>query len=340
MVGRRIWVCCLLRMTAGSLCANAQVLYGSMVGNVQDSSDAQIPGALVVITHKETGQSRQASTNDSGAYSFTSILSGLYEVKVSKPGFATATVNEVPVTINNTARVDVTLQLGSVAETVLVTTQSALLQTDRSEVRSEVTSKTLANLPVPLGRNYQQVFRSLPGFSVPSNAHSVPSNPARALTFNVNGTSRSSNNTRIDGASSTNIQLPWIVAYVPSLESIETVNVVTNSFDAEQGLAGGAAISVQTKSGGNDLHGSAFEYHTNQRLKATPFFPRASGIRSLCITSSAARSADPSNATSCFISVRTKARLTARMHHVFPRFLRQLSSVAICPNRPGRSMIL
>lgn len=271
MPGRRILAFCLM-LIAGSLCANAQVLYGSMVGNVQDSSDAQIPGALVVITHRETGQSRQTTTNDSGAYSFTSIPSGAYDVKVNKAGFATATVNEVPVTINNTARVDVTLQLGSVAETVLVTAQSPLLQTDRSEVRSEVTSKTLTNLPVPLGRNYQQIFRSLPGFSVPSNAHSVPSNPARALTFNVNGSSRSSNNTRIDGASSTNIQLPWIVAYVPSLESIETVNVVTNSFDAEQGLAGGAAISVQTKSGSNDLHGSAFEYHTNQRLKAKPFF--------------------------------------------------------------------
>ena len=271
MTRRLISAWCLL-LCGGSFCVSAQVLYGSMVGNVQDPSNAQIPEALVVITHKETRQSRQASTNDSGAYSFTSIPSGVYAVKVSKAGFAAASINEVSVTINNTARANVTLQLGSVAETVLVTSQSPLLQTDRSEVRSEVTSKTLENVPVPLGRNYQQVFRSLPGFSSPGNAHSIPSNPARALTFNVNGSSRSSNNTRIDGASSTNVQLPWIVAYVPSLESIETVNVVTNSFDAEQGLAGGAAISVQTKSGSNNLHGSIFEYHTNNKLKAKAFF--------------------------------------------------------------------
>jgi hypothetical protein len=88
----------------------------------------------------------------------------------------------------------------------------------------------------------------------------------------VNGASRSSNNTRIDGASTTNIWLPHVTAYVPALESIETVNVVTNSFDAEQGLAGGAAINVQIRSGSNRLHGSAFEYHNNQHLNARNFF--------------------------------------------------------------------
>jgi hypothetical protein len=89
--------------------------------------------------------------------------------------------------------------------------------------------------------------------------------------FSVNGTSRSNNNTRIDGASSTNIWLPHMTGYLPALESIETVNVVSTSFDAEQGLAGGAAINVQIKSGTNDFHGSAFEYHADQHLKAYPF---------------------------------------------------------------------
>src|SRR5581483_3133807 len=98
------------------------------------------------------------------------------------------------------------------------------------------------------------------------------SNPSRSLVFNVNGSSRSSNNTRIDGISSTNIWLPHVTAYVPALEAIETVNVVTNSFDAEQGLAGGAAINVQIKSGTNEFHGSAFEYHSDQALKARDYF--------------------------------------------------------------------
>jgi hypothetical protein len=116
------------------------------------------------------------------------------------------------------------------------------------------------------------MFRFLPGVTPPANAHSIASNPTRALTFNVNGAGNASNTTRIDGATSTNVQLPWVSSYVPTLESIETVEVATNSFDAEQGLAGGAVINVHTKSGTNALHGSAFETYTGNRLEAKPFF--------------------------------------------------------------------
>ena len=135
----------------------------------------------------------------------------------------------------------------------------------------------------------------IPGFTPPADAHSIPSNPSRALVFNVNGASRSSNNTRIDGVSTTNIWLPHVAAYVPALESLETVNVVTNSFDAEQGLAGGSAINVQIKSGTNQFKGSAFEYHTEradageQLLHAGRARRRANGA----ITSSAATLGGP-----------------------------------------------
>src|SRR5213078_671842 len=106
---------------------------------------------------------------------------------------------------NSVTRVDVTLEVGQVAETVTVSAQAATLQTDRAEVKSELGTKALQDLPVPLGRNYQQLFKTLPGFSLPENAHSIPSNPSRALTFNVNGASRSSNNTRVDGVTGTNV---------------------------------------------------------------------------------------------------------------------------------------
>ena len=158
-----------------------------------------------------------------------------------------------------------------------------LLQTDRAEVRSELKARELVNLPVSINRNYQYLFRVLPGFTPPAEAHSVPSNPSRALVFNVNGASRSSNNIRIDGVSTTNIWLPHVAAYVPALESLETVNVVTSSFDAEQGLAGGSAINVQIKSGTNKLHGSALrvphqrEAADAELLRARQARPRASG---------------------------------------------------------------
>ena len=264
-----VMLACLLAFSASL--SHAQVLYGALVGSVKDASGGAVPGAKVVITNQQTGQVRETVTNDEGGYTFPTIQNGSYEVRITKDGFK-GVANTANVAINETVRVDLTLQVGAVSDTVTVEASSATLQTDRAEVRAEVTSKQLTNLPVPVGRNYQNLLVTVPGFSPPRNAHSVPSNPSRSLEANVNGATRSSVNTRIDGVSSTNIWLPHISAYVPSLEAIETVNVVTNSFSAEQGLAGGASISVQIKSGTNDLHGSAFLYNTNNKVIAKPFF--------------------------------------------------------------------
>jgi hypothetical protein len=249
----------------------AQVLYGSIVGNVTDNSNAVVAGATVKITNKGTNQVRETLTNDSGGFTFTTVQTGTWEVTVSKQGFKTVTNANVIVTLNNITRADMNLEVGQVVDTVNVTADAGLLQTDRSEVRAELTSQTLLNTPIPPGRNYQQLLRALPGINPPENAHSIPTNPSRALQYNVNGTSNSSNNTRIDGASQYNIFLPHVTAYIPALESIETVNIVTNNFDAEQGLAGGAAVNVQIKSGTNKIHGSAFEYHDNHLTKARPW---------------------------------------------------------------------
>jgi hypothetical protein len=252
--------------------ASAQTLYGQIVGNVRDSSEAVVTGAVVTAVNINTNQSRQAVTDSVGGYSIPTLEAGTYTVRVSKEGFSTASENNVVVSINTVTRVDIGLKVGATTETVNVTAETAALQTDRAEVRAEITSTTYENLPVTIGRNYQQLLRTVPGFRPPSNAHSVPTNPARALTFNVNGASYSINNTRIDGAANNAPWLPHVSAFVPTLEAIETVNVVTNSFDAEQGLAGGAAVNVQIKSGTNNLHGSLFEFHTDNHLKAKPFF--------------------------------------------------------------------
>ncbi|MGH9628689.1 MAG: TonB-dependent receptor domain-containing protein, partial [Bryobacteraceae bacterium] len=262
----------LLAGTSALQQAYAQVLYGSIVGNVTDASNASVPEATVTVTNMETGATRQTQTNASGAYSFPTVASGNYKVEVAKQGFQTTARENVPCTINSIARADLTMQVGQVTESVVVTGLAPDLQTERAEVRTEITSKTLRELPVPVGRNYQQLFRTIPGFTPPSNAHSIPSNPSRSLQYNVNGAASSSNDVRVDGASQFNVWLPHVTAYVPALESIETVNVVTNNFDAEQGLAGGSAVSVQIKSGTNDLHGSAFLYHNNNNTKARPFF--------------------------------------------------------------------
>ena len=255
--------------------ATAQVLYGSIVGNVTDSTGAGVPGATVTIEQTETKLKREQVTDTAGAYNFTAVPSGPYTVTVTMTGFRTYDRQRVQVTLNSTARVDARLEVGQLTETVSVSADAALLQTDRAEVRAEINARQLTELPVPVGRNYQQLFKTLPGFTPPADAHSIPSNPSRALVFNVNGASRSSNNTRIDGVSTTNIWLPHVAAYVPALESLETVNVVTNSFDAEQGLAGGSAINVQIRSGTNTLRGSAFEYYTNEDMRELNYFTPA-----------------------------------------------------------------
>ena len=253
----------------------SQVLYGSLVGNVRDATGAAVPGATVTITSKETNQVRTTTTNDEGGYSIPTVQSGTYEVRASKEGFRPMVEGAVPVSINTVARIDFTMQVGSVTETIEVSSQAQTLQTDRAEVRAEIPTKTLTDVPVPGQRNYQALFITIPGITPPTTPHSVGSNPSRSMTWSTNGVNRAANNTRIDGASATNVWLPHIASYVPALESIETVNIVTNSFDAEQGLAGGAAVNVQIRSGSNDLHGAGFWYHLGNWSQSRPFFQPA-----------------------------------------------------------------
>ncbi|PYV25662.1 MAG: hypothetical protein DMG24_08785, partial [Acidobacteria bacterium] len=239
--------------------ARAQVLYGSMVGNVTDPDGGVVPNATVTVTNQGTGIATAGATNAAGEYNFVTLQPGTYALRVSVSGFKTFERRDLTVDANDITRLNVKLEVGNVQQSITVAGEGPTLQTDRAETHAEVSSAELGNLPVPPGRNYQQLYRALPGFAPPFNSHSIPTNPSRSLEFHVNGTSDDQNNTRIDGVSSTTVQLPHIVSYVPALESIQEVNVVTSSFDAEQGLAGGAAINVQFKSGTNQVHWSLFE---------------------------------------------------------------------------------
>ena len=251
---------------------HAQALYGSIVGTVSDSTDAAVPGATVTIVHTQTNQTRTVTTSGSGTFSFPTIPSGTYTVSFSLPGFRTVTREGVAVSISDVVRVDSRLQVDTITENVMVSGQAVTLQTDRAQVQSQLNTTSLEEMPVPPNRNYQNLLITIPGFTPPSNAHSISANPSRALNFNVNGASRNSNVVRIEGAAAPNVWLPHVSAYVPGLEAIETVNVVTSSFDADQGLAGGSAINLQMKSGTNNLHGSVFTFHGNEAMKSRPYF--------------------------------------------------------------------
>lgn len=269
-----------IRLTALSLlftlafivAAQAQVLYGALVGRIEDQTGAVLAGAKVTVTNKDTGQQREAVTDSDGAYAFRDLQTGVYEVRVAQAGFKSYTKSGVAISLNNIAREDVRMEVGGATESVTVTSDAPLLQTDRGDVSAQLEKTQITNLPITAGRNFQQLYKLLPGASPPVELHSDAGNPQRALGTNFNGVSYSNNNTRLDGATVSYPWLPHIVAYVPSAEAIEVVNIVTNSFDAEQGMAGGAAVNVQIKSGTNEFHGNAYEFHTNSRLRARNYF--------------------------------------------------------------------
>ncbi|MBS1826820.1 MAG: TonB-dependent receptor [Acidobacteria bacterium] len=259
--------------------APAQILYGGLVGNVTDSSSAAVPNAKVTIVHVATGTTRETATNEMGTYRFPTIAPGTYELTVQANGFRTFSRTGIEVAVNNLTRVEARLEVGDVTERMTVEASAAALQTDRAEVRHEVAKETLENIPVPIGRNYQMLLGTLPGFSPPQNSNSVPANPSRSVRYSVNGTSDMNNNVRIDGTTSYNPNLPHVTGINPTIEAIEVVNVVSNSFEAEQGLAGGAAVNVQIKSGTNQFRGSAGLHHFDQNLSAYPYFSNRSAAQ-------------------------------------------------------------
>jgi carboxypeptidase family protein/TonB-dependent receptor-like protein len=258
--------------------AIGQVLYGTLIGRVEDQTGAVISGARVTVINKATGHEREALTDADGSYAFRDLQAGIYDLKIAQAGFKTFMRTSINVSLNNTVREDLRMEIGQTNESVTVTTESPILQTDRADVSTQLDKTQITNLPIGAGRNFQQLYKLIPGASSPADAHSDAGNPQRSLVTNFNGVSYSNNNTRLDGATVSYPWLPHIVAYVPPQDAVETVNIVTNSFDAEQGMAGGAAVNVQIKSGTNQFHGSAHEFHTNSRLKARPYFYDQPGV--------------------------------------------------------------
>jgi hypothetical protein len=257
---------------AFSLPASAQTLYGALVGNVIDESGLPVPGATVTITHAETSQKREATTNATGGYNFPNIPTGTYQVDVALTGFQSASSRGVEVRQNTNVRVDVKLTVGALQETVLVSGTAAVLQTETAAVQMQTTSDEIVNLPTS-GRSYQSFIGLMPGVAQPYMIQAGGiNNPARSMGVSVNGQPPDNTLFRIDGTAVTNQWYPDIQSYSPALEAVETVSVVTNSFDADQGMAGGAAVNVQVKSGTNTLSGSLFEYLTDSALKNRPYF--------------------------------------------------------------------
>jgi hypothetical protein len=271
----------------------AQVLYGSLVGNVTDPNGAAVSGAKIELSNVATGDVSTVITDDRGAYSLNDLQPGVYKIAISRSSFKTTVKEGVRIDANKTYRFDAQLEIGGLEETVLITAGlEATLQTDRADVNVTQSARQINNLPLfgSVGRNYQSLIQLIPGttrgtgsFFLNANGNgednSAAGNPQRSISYNVNGVSRLQNNTKIDGASIIYPWLPTNTVYVPPAEAIQEVNIVTNAFDAEQGLAGGAAINVSIKSGGNDFHGAGWGYDTNSRFRSRRFFQASNQVK-------------------------------------------------------------
>lgn len=252
--------------------AYSQVLYGSLVGEITDPTGAVVAGAKISISNRDTNQTREGTSGPNGRYSLQNVVAGTYDVKVESPGFQGFAQTGVLITINTVSRLDIALRVGDVTEQVTVEASAAQLQADKSDVHVEIGAKEVVNMPLARYRNYQSLINLVPGATPGRYQNSAGSTPGRSLTTNVNGVNRNNNVTRLDGAVNVHVWLPHHTAYVAPAETIETVNVSTNNFDAEQGMAGGAATTVISKSGTNDLHGSVFAFHENSAWGARNFF--------------------------------------------------------------------
>jgi len=264
--------------------AHGQVLYGSITGNVQDKTGAVVPGANVTVTNQGTGEIRTTKANESGAYSVLDVLPGLYTVSVPANGnFAEHTEKDVQIEVNRQVRIDVTLQPATVTTQVTVTTAAPELQTESGEVNAEISQTEIAELPITSsqGRSYQALYTLIPGAAAVAEQNSTASNPSRAESLNVNGTEYNGNTTRIDGAVNYYGWLPYLIAYVPPADSIENVSITTNSFNAEQGQAGGSSIKITTKSGTRNFHGSVWEYYQDAAFNARPYLSTKAALTSI-----------------------------------------------------------
>lgn len=257
---------------AAASSGSAQVLYGTLLGNVFDPQNSPAAKVKVVAINAATGQTREEFTNDLGMFAMRDLQPGPYKVVTTAPGFLTAERSSVVITVNVTTRLDIVLQLASTQQTLNVVDAPPPLQTDKADVHTDITAKEVQELPLNGYRNYQTLLNLVPGATPTLYQNAMMDTPGRSLTTNINGTSRNNNITRVDGAVMTFPYLPHHTLYNPPVESIESVNVVTNSFQAEQGLAGGAAVTVITKSGTNKLHGVAFEHHNDSNMTARNFF--------------------------------------------------------------------
>src|SRR5437868_4592102 len=187
----------LVLFSAGS--GFSQAVNATLLGTVSDSGGGVVANAKVIITETLTGVSRSGQANESGNYTFPDLPPGLYSVTVEQSGFKKETRRDITVEFNSTVRVDLQLQPGNVSETVVVSGEAAILQTDRTDTGRSIDALMIEELPLGVNRNFQSLLDLVPGTSVETFQHSQAFNASSTLQTNVNGQPRMGNNYQIEG---------------------------------------------------------------------------------------------------------------------------------------------
>jgi outer membrane receptor protein involved in Fe transport len=251
---------------------SGQAVYGTIVGTVIDPTGAVVPGAKVVIRDMDRGTTTNATTNNAGIFRQGFLIVGRYSVQVEHTGFQTVIRDNVSVSVDSEAVADIQLKVGETTETVQVSGQASVLQTERSDVAIVFNQKLVEDLPI-VGRRFSNLELMTPGVTqTAGNTISTESeNPMGAYRVSVNGQMYSAIAQVLDGTDNHDSVLAYQVIN-PPLDAVTEAKITTNAFDAEFGMAGAMVVSSQTKSGTNDLHGSLFEYLRNDHMEArNPF---------------------------------------------------------------------
>ncbi|MDX2153648.1 MAG: TonB-dependent receptor [Bryobacteraceae bacterium] len=239
----------------------AQVVYGSIIGTVTDPSGSAVAGAKIIITNQATGTRAETMTDEAGNYRQGQLIAGNYRVEVEAKGFQRTVTPNVPVNVDTAARVDMALVIGDVSQTVEVSAEAPLLRVDRAEVNTIFSNKQIQELP-SFDRNFQAYQLLVPGNQRLGWQHASSENPQGSVQIQVNGQHFSGTDYQLDGTSNQDPIL-GIIVINPTFDSVTETKFATQNYDAEFGLAAAGVGVITTKSGTNELHGSAFHYLRN-----------------------------------------------------------------------------
>lgn len=247
-----------------------QVVTGTLVGVVKDTTGALVTNAKIVVMETSTNVQHSSTTTSSGYYTFTYLSPGNYQVKFVAPGFETLVEKGIAISVQTVSRVDAVLTPASTETSVEVTAAPPPIQTENAEVNMNLGSKEVNDIPLEY-REAEGLVELSAGVNIDSGGTPSAGDPAGTIYYNANGQSVSANGTVIDGVDARD-PMDGGTTYVPAPELIQQVHVSTSNYSAEFGRVAGAVINISTRQGTNNFHGSLWEYNRNAAFEAKNYF--------------------------------------------------------------------